>query len=427
MLNNQIIVTDDTLDAYARRNEQGIVDATKLTDDEWAQLCARNVNSTRARIVKCGFCWVDHGEIQWMQTFTNHLGKRVIRHQPGEAQDHPYQRVETPRHKGYKERAYRVGDREGLESGIEVPAEDGKTIADSLIKGVVPLDYEHQHSDFSRDRSLATRIGLIAASGRVPMFHTDQPSIFNKQRAPILRTDGDVPLEWITDLNRPLAITGGLREIIVFTCDARNGVYCPKGRISGCGKTHARTEPLIGVALDEALIHGAMDEYRYLFNAQVTELPKSFWTDRKSYDRYMSALGGDGKLAPLEGAPVDKAKTRNGTRSGHSSRKEAELEAMRARAVDLSALATPAPERIEVCGAATTPISAPALPLLPTVRELGAKQQCAHWQGAWGQYCMAPATRYVIGWRCPDHTPARIAGRPEPQPGPGWPVHRSAS
>jgi hypothetical protein len=29
---------------------------------------------------------------------------------------------------------------------------------------------------------------------------------------------------------------------------------------------------------------------------------------------------------------------------------------------------------------------------------------------------------FVVGRRCPAHTPAAIAGRPEPQPGPGWPA-----
>ena len=37
--------------------------------------------------------------------------------------------------------------------------------------------------------------------------------------------------------------------------------------------------------------------------------------------------------------------------------------------------------------------------------------------------CLSTATRlYPCGWRCPDHTPARMAGRPEPPPGPGWPA-----
>ncbi|MGW2511297.1 hypothetical protein ACWC0A_18060 [Streptomyces scopuliridis] len=29
--------------------------------------------------------------------------------------------------------------------------------------------------------------------------------------------------------------------------------------------------------------------------------------------------------------------------------------------------------------------------------------------------------RYVTGWRCHRHTPSALAGRPEPEPGPGWP------
>ncbi|MCW5252236.1 hypothetical protein [Streptomyces sp. SHP 1-2] len=37
----------------------------------------------------------------------------------------------------------------------------------------------------------------------------------------------------------------------------------------------------------------------------------------------------------------------------------------------------------------------------------------------------APGTRlYPCGWRCALHTPNRLADRPEPPPGPGWPAHR---
>jgi hypothetical protein len=34
------------------------------------------------------------------------------------------------------------------------------------------------------------------------------------------------------------------------------------------------------------------------------------------------------------------------------------------------------------------------------------------------------ARLYVCGWRCARHTPNAMAGRPEPPPGPGWPIHR---
>ncbi|MGW9397273.1 hypothetical protein [Streptomyces sp. NPDC055642] len=360
MLNNQIIITDRYLFLTARRGMHRELDAGLLRDCEWDQLCDLNINSPRAKLVQCGFCWVDHGELQWMQTFTNHRGNRVVRHQPGESQDHPYKSVETPRHKGYKRRACLVGDREGLRTGSEVPAEDGRTIADALLEGVLPLDYEHQHSDFSRDRGLTKRIGLIAGAGRVPMFHTDQDAIFKKQTAPILRTDGKVPLEWIEDLDRPLIVTGGLREIILFTCDVRNGVYCPKGRIAGCGKTHARTEPLRGVTLDQALVHGALDEFRYVMDAKVTKLPRSFWTTRECHERYISALGASGEFASLEGAPTGQAKTSSGRRNGHSRDREAGLDAMYAQAVDLANFAP-----------ADQPFTRPRIEARPVPRCLG--------------------------------------------------------
>lgn len=32
------------------------------------------------------------------------------------------------------------------------------------------------------------------------------------------------------------------------------------------------------------------------------------------------------------------------------------------------------------------------------------------------------ARLYPCGWRCAIHTPAALADRPEPPPGPGWPA-----
>lgn len=34
------------------------------------------------------------------------------------------------------------------------------------------------------------------------------------------------------------------------------------------------------------------------------------------------------------------------------------------------------------------------------------------------------ARLYASGWWCDHHTPSWQAGRPEPPPGPGWPIHR---
>jgi hypothetical protein len=49
---------------------------------------------------------------------------------------------------------------------------------------------------------------------------------------------------------------------------------------------------------------------------------------------------------------------------------------------------------------------------------------CAHWIGAEQRHCgAADGVRfYVTGHCCPLHTPSALAGKPEPQPGPGWPA-----
>ena len=41
--------------------------------------------------------------------------------------------------------------------------------------------------------------------------------------------------------------------------------------------------------------------------------------------------------------------------------------------------------------------------------------RCRHWLSTHGRYCNAtPARTYLPGLRCPDHTPARLSGHPEP-------------
>jgi hypothetical protein len=50
--------------------------------------------------------------------------------------------------------------------------------------------------------------------------------------------------------------------------------------------------------------------------------------------------------------------------------------------------------------------------------------RCEHWIGAEHRHCGATddVRPYLTGMCCPAHTPAALAGRPEPQPGPGLPA-----
>ena len=50
--------------------------------------------------------------------------------------------------------------------------------------------------------------------------------------------------------------------------------------------------------------------------------------------------------------------------------------------------------------------------------------RCAHWIGAESRYCRAVdgVRFFLIGHCCPAHTPSALAGKPEPQPGPGYPA-----
>jgi hypothetical protein len=55
--------------------------------------------------------------------------------------------------------------------------------------------------------------------------------------------------------------------------------------------------------------------------------------------------------------------------------------------------------------------------------------KCGHWIGSESHHCHADENirQYITGPRCPEHTPAALQGKPEVQPGPGWPIHREAS
>ncbi|CAL9296683.1 hypothetical protein SUDANB25_02669 [Streptomyces sp. SudanB25_2051] len=49
------------------------------------------------------------------------------------------------------------------------------------------------------------------------------------------------------------------------------------------------------------------------------------------------------------------------------------------------------------------------------IRRPAIAYRCRHWDGTRRRYCGAPgARRYLTGYRCPLHTPAALAGRPEP-------------
>ncbi|WP_329141042.1 hypothetical protein [Streptomyces sp. NBC_00670] len=54
----------------------------------------------------------------------------------------------------------------------------------------------------------------------------------------------------------------------------------------------------------------------------------------------------------------------------------------------------------------------------------GGRPECGHWIGAEDRYCRAAegVRPYQQGLRCPLHTPAALAGRPESPPGPGLPA-----
>jgi hypothetical protein len=346
VLNNQIIVTDDTLRAYGRRNDRGIVDASSLTDGEWEELRGRNADSTKICLVQCAKCSELYGEVQWLKTY-NSRGIRVVSHQKGESLlRHAYEPVETAEHRAYNNRAFWIGEAEGYNPRKEAWAPNMKTRADVLLTGALTIAYEHQHSPFSATGrySAPERTRLAAAVGRTAMWHATSDKV--RGQVPILRTDGGLPLKVIENPNYRHEFRGGIYRIEVYTCTVREGHRCPGRKFSGCGRPHARGQVTAG-QLDDVLRGAPIGTYMPLTDAEVIGTPKFFWTDRTSYDQYFAYVADPDVLHRSNASPSERLRT--GARDGHSRAKEAELETMHAQAVDLAQIGSSAArERIEV-------------------------------------------------------------------------------
>ncbi|MFG3476430.1 hypothetical protein ACGF3K_14360 [Streptomyces sp. NPDC047980] len=411
MLNNQIIVTDDGLDACAHRKGQGVIDAALLPESAWRQLRAENEKlggATKAKLIKCAKCWLEYDSEQWLSPKVNHLGTRVLAHQRGEGQlYHAYEPVETPEHRAYNQRAFIIGEAEGFNPRREAWAADMTTRADVLLTGTLTIAYEHQHSPFSKTSrySAPERARLATAAGRTPMWHTTSDKV--RGLVPILRTDGGLPPSVIENPNYRHEFRGGIYRIEIYMCTARDGHECPDRKFSGCGKPHARGQVTAG-QLDDVLRGAPVGAYMPVVDAKVIRAPRFFWTDQQSYGQYVAYIAGSDALSPAVGSATAQS-IRRGVRVGHSRGKEAELEAMRAQAVDLSAVAPPVASR----------------PVAPAVQS-PTSGVCSHWIGTESRYCRATegVRRYIPGFRCPAHTPNALQGKPEIPPGPGWPKFR---
>lgn len=220
-----------------------LVDAALLTDRQWAQLVAANRESTKRRLVKCAWCWQEGHVTHWMKTYSKADGTRVVSHQAGESGDHPYQALESSEHKATCDRVERVWSAEGGTAIREATAADGKTRSDVLLIGSVQVSYEMQHSPFKLGYGASERTRRALAAGRDHVaWHTDNETIGRSAQVAMLRSNR-ATLPQIENPRYELRMIGGYRMPVVWTCTAREGYRCPRGRYSGCGATHFDTEP----------------------------------------------------------------------------------------------------------------------------------------------------------------------------------------
>ena len=388
MLNNQIIITHDGLAACAYRQDRGVIDAKTLPERAWQELRERSAKAggaTKARLIKCAKCWLEYSSEQWLSPKVNHLGTRVLSHQPGEGRpDHAYEAVEGPIHRAWKIHYVKVGEAAGLICEVESRAPDGRTISDTALTGTRTIDVQHQHSPFSSTHrfSAPERTRLAAVAGRTSMWHTTNRKV--RGQVPILRTKNP-PLAVIENLNYRHEFEGGIYRIEIYRCDVRSGHECPNRKFSGCGKPHARAQ-VTTAELDDVIRGAPIGKFMPMYDVQVIRAPRFFWTDAESWAQYLTYIGAVDPMLFLGDGPAKQARSKGGVRSGHSRLKETELESMRAQAVDLAALShAPAP---------ASRLVAPEIPRpVPGICDTGRPK------------CGEPARLYAAGWRCDEHRP----------------------
>ncbi|MEV5142905.1 hypothetical protein AB0L14_00325 [Streptomyces sp. NPDC052727] len=286
MHNNLIYLTDG----------RGKVDASKLSDAEWAPLVVDNRDSVRRRLVKCAWCWDEDRVTHWMKTYSRNGGGRVVSHQPGESADHPYQALESDEHKAYCDRVERVGVAEGYTAQRESRADDGRTRSDVLLVGARYLSYEMQHSPFkpgygARER---TRRSLAAKRDAVA-WHTDSSVIADGARVAMLRSN-QARRPQIENPRYEIRILGGYRRVLVWDCTSREGHRCPLGRYAGCGATHVDSQPS-AISLDDFIRQAPAGLVQPVWPLDRL----GFWTTAKDYQIWVEHFG-EGRRSNGSGA-----------------------------------------------------------------------------------------------------------------------------
>ncbi|MFF7758906.1 hypothetical protein [Streptomyces griseorubiginosus] len=302
MHNNLIYLTAD----------RGKVDATQLSDIEWARLVVDNRDSTRRRLVKCAWCWDEDRVTHWMKTYSRRNGTRVIAHQAGEIADHPYQALESDEHKAYCDRVERVGVTEGFQARREARADDGRTRSDVLLIGARHVSYEMQHSPFKQGYGARERTRRsLAAKRDAVAWHTDSSIIANGAKVAMLRSN-QARLPQIENPRYQLRILGGYREVLVWDCTAREGHRCLKGRYSGCGATHVDTQPS-AITLDDFIRQAPAG-----LVLPVRPLDRlGFWTTTHDHQIWVDHFG---EASPPGGSGVGPQRQSERQSDGHSRR-----------------------------------------------------------------------------------------------------------
>lgn len=320
--------------------------------------------------------------------------RQAVHHNPNIADHGP--RTESPERRAVKERIAQAASSAGFQADLNAATDGGRRRSDVLIRGEnrLLLGCEAQLSYVTAE-TVRKRSRVAEEDGVTPLWTTNDKKSPLIDQAPWTRID-DLPLELITS-KRPLMVRGGVRALLMLPCNQR-GLPCPDGR-RGCDRSHG-TWQVRHMPLDEVIVLAAARELVPLRMPGPRRTQIWIWVSPSDRETYLDSL---------PEPPAEQTRKRESETGQEAGPLDVHC---RYRAPH-----EPQPTVIRDAGVA---IDAPTLSLVKqpepsSPKQVRPKDACSHWVAKEARYCGAlPVRLYIPGRRCSAHTPAALAGEPEP-------------
>lgn len=215
-------------------------------------------------------------------------GRRAAVHLEPGLPPHDFGTPESDKHKAFKERIAKVGERIGAKVMLENSTGSRRVRTDvTLTIGERILGCEVQVSPL-KPGTVAKRAQLAATAGRNPFWLTDHPSPVWIEKAPWTTVP---PTTWHRVFEgTDLLVSGGVRVAVMERCGQR-GPSCPKTGCQPCGQMHLHLDVARGVQLDRLVEDAATGASLSLAEPRSRGGFNYHWVSAADFDRFHNDRG----------------------------------------------------------------------------------------------------------------------------------------